>query len=65
MRRKLFGLSALMVLPVLLISLYSKEYKKQAPKTKFEENIVKTPQSTSRVIDKALIPTLQGCFFNI
>lgn len=54
-----------MVLPVLLIFLYSKEYKKQAPKTKFEENIVKTPQSTNRVIDKALIPTLQGCFFNI
>lgn len=65
MRRKLLGLSGLMALPVLLISLYSKEYKKQAPKTKLDENIVKTPKSTNRVIGKALISTLQGHFFYI
>lgn len=52
MGRKLLGLSGLIAQLVLLISLYSKEYQKKAPKTKLDENVVKTPKSTIELLIK-------------
>lgn len=57
--RKLLDLSGLIALLLLLISFYLKEYEKKASKTKLHGSVVKTPKSTDRVIDKALISTFR------